>query len=267
MIYATRVRCMEHAINLAAAHFTKAITSTTSSQVDEDLEDDISNTSDALSKALALIAQVRKSPQAQAFICRSCTETNVPVLELVQWVCTRWASLFTCLDRLLLLWKVADDEQGVNRFVHLVDDSDEVPKLRKWQYADFKLTNSDWLQLSLIHEALQEPADATQSFSSSKHPTVWRVIPVLEFLQQSWKNMVADEKFLSISDALEAGLENLDKWTQKTDDTDAYFICLVLDLNYKLEYAQSQWNDDAFNEGVKKLEAGLSSCHIGLHAS
>jgi hypothetical protein len=52
------------------------------------------------------------------------------------------------------------------------------------------------------------------------------VIPVLEYLQQSWKNMAADEKFLSISDALEAGLENLDKWTQKTDDADAYFICL-----------------------------------------
>jgi hypothetical protein len=51
---------MEHAINLAAAHFAKAITSTTSSQVDKDLEDDISNMSDALSKALALIAQVCK---------------------------------------------------------------------------------------------------------------------------------------------------------------------------------------------------------------
>jgi hypothetical protein len=54
-----------------------------------------------------------------------------------------------------MILQVADDEQGVNRFVHLADDSDEVPKLRKRQYADFKLTNSDWLQLSLIHEALQ----------------------------------------------------------------------------------------------------------------
>jgi hypothetical protein len=54
----------------------------------------------------------------------------------------------------MILW-VADDEQGVNRFVRLADDSDEVPKLRKRQYADFKLTNGDWLQLSLLHEALQ----------------------------------------------------------------------------------------------------------------
>lgn len=32
------------------------------------------------------------------------------------------------------------NSQGVNRFVHLADDSDEVPKLRKKQYADFKLS-------------------------------------------------------------------------------------------------------------------------------
>ena len=51
---------MEHAINLAAAHFAKAITPTTNSQVDEDSDDDIAETSDALSKAMALIAQVCK---------------------------------------------------------------------------------------------------------------------------------------------------------------------------------------------------------------
>ncbi|KAG2351849.1 ribonuclease H-like domain-containing protein [Suillus spraguei] len=65
-----------------------------------------------------------------------------------------------------------------------------------------------------------EPANATQSFSSSKDPTVWRAIP---------ENMAAHEKFST-------GLKNLKKWLQKTDDTDVYFICLALDPNYKLEY-------------------------------
>jgi hypothetical protein len=73
---------------------------------------------------------------------------------------------------------------------------------------------------------LQEPANATQSFSSSKDPTVWRAIPVLEFLQQSWQNMAANDKFSSVADALHAGLENLGKWSRKTDETDVYFICL-----------------------------------------
>ncbi|OJA10178.1 hypothetical protein AZE42_01837 [Rhizopogon vesiculosus] len=76
---------------------------------------------------------------------------------------------------------------------------------------------------------------ARSSFSSSKDPTVWRAIPVLEFLQQSWQNMAADEKFSSIAYGLQADLENFGKWSRKTDETDVYFICLVLDPNYKLE--------------------------------
>ncbi|KAG2050400.1 hypothetical protein BDR06DRAFT_1011235 [Suillus hirtellus] len=85
---------------------------------------------------------------------------------------------------------------------------------------------SDWVQLLLLREVLQEPANATQSFSSAKNPTVWRAIPVLEFLQQSWQNMADDEKFSSIADALQAGLENLGKWSHKMDEIDVYFICL-----------------------------------------
>lgn len=38
--------------------------------------------------------------------------------------------------------------------------------------------------------------------------------------------MAAHPKFANISDAIDAGLENLNKWYQKIDDTDVYFICL-----------------------------------------
>jgi len=48
---------MEHALNLAADHFTKAITLSSSSQVDEEEGEDV-DTSDAFDKALALITQV-----------------------------------------------------------------------------------------------------------------------------------------------------------------------------------------------------------------
>lgn len=38
--------------------------------------------------------------------------------------------------------------------------------------------------------------------------------------------MAAHPKFTELSAAIEAGLQNLDKWYRKTDDTDVYFICL-----------------------------------------
>jgi len=55
---------MEHALNLAAGHFTQAVTSTgastSNSEVDQEEDDpnEDADVSDALSKALALITQV-----------------------------------------------------------------------------------------------------------------------------------------------------------------------------------------------------------------
>jgi hypothetical protein len=51
-------------------------------------------------------SQIQKSPQARAFFKQSCRETDLPELELVQFVCMRWASMFMFLDRLLKLQKV-----------------------------------------------------------------------------------------------------------------------------------------------------------------
>ena len=67
---------------------------------------------------------------------------------------------------------------------------------------------------------------AQQSFSTMQEPAVWRTIPVLEFLQQTWDSMANTSRFHELADAIHGGLENLHKWYNKTDDTDAYFICL-----------------------------------------
>jgi hypothetical protein len=49
---------------------------------------------------------------------------------------------------------------------------------------------------------------------------------VLEYLQQTWEAMEINSEFAEISPAIRAGIDSLDKWYRKTDDTDAYFICL-----------------------------------------
>ncbi|KAJ6599600.1 hypothetical protein B0H10DRAFT_720541 [Mycena sp. CBHHK59/15] len=106
-----------------------------------------------------------------------------------------------------------------------------------------------------MHEVLQEPAKIQQSFSSARFPTVWRTLPLLEFLQQSWRNMAATDKFADMRDSINCGLENLEKWYRKTNDSDVYFICLALDPNYKTEYAEHQWAPDAFIDGMTKFKA------------
>ncbi|KAG2737717.1 hypothetical protein P692DRAFT_20670093, partial [Suillus brevipes Sb2] len=48
---------------------------------------------DSIGEALALVKQIRASPQARAFFAQSCKQADVPVLELTQWIRTRWASM------------------------------------------------------------------------------------------------------------------------------------------------------------------------------
>ena len=50
--------------------------------------------------------QICVSPQAQAFFKKSCQQVEVPILQLLLWIHTCWASLYTFLDRLLMLKKV-----------------------------------------------------------------------------------------------------------------------------------------------------------------
>ncbi|KAH9988499.1 hypothetical protein BJV77DRAFT_1070053 [Russula vinacea] len=109
-------------------------------------------------------------------------------------------------------------------------------------------------KMELMHEVLWETAKAHQSFSSSQDPTVWQAIPVLEFLQEAWSTMSAHPRFLDISDAINHGLKNLNKWYQKLDETNVYFICLVLDLKWKLTYVCEKWDKEYFDEGVRQLE-------------
>ena len=98
--------------------------------------------------------------------------------------------------------------QGVEQFVLLADASDRVPTLRNKSYSDFQLMKRDWDKLEVIRAVLrvqwtrqlefllhlftccfQKPADAQQSFSSTRHPTVWRIIPTIEFLMKRWGTM------------------------------------------------------------------------------
>ena len=96
------------------------------SDQDDDGDDEESpdfGVGDTIGKALALVkqvgqlhsnsiiyinsaSQIRSSPQARTFFNKSCKQADVPILELMLWVRTRWASMHSFLTRMLLLQKV-----------------------------------------------------------------------------------------------------------------------------------------------------------------
>jgi hypothetical protein len=49
------------------------------------------------------------------------------------------------------------NDQGITKFVQLADDSAQVPKLQKKNYADYRLTSSEWTNLDLLRQILKVP--------------------------------------------------------------------------------------------------------------
>ena len=140
-----------------------------------------------------------------------------------------------------------------------------------------------WFSLLYVYNIniyfMQEPASAKQTFSSSKEPSAFWTIPVLEYLRKSWGNMVNLPRFSKMQEAIKKGSDNLEKWYNKVNDTDAYFICLgayltlfwceiffccwlfywsVLDPNVKNEYALDKWSTDSYAAGMAWLEFVVS---------
>ena len=110
----------------------------------ENTTDDAADTeefdpADLLRKILAFVNQVRSSLQAHAYFHKLCQDENLPPLQLLKWVRTRWASLYDLINCLL------DMRAACNKFTLLADDDDRVPNLKSPKtYVMFKLVACEW---------------------------------------------------------------------------------------------------------------------------
>ncbi|KAI5115818.1 hypothetical protein M0805_002070 [Coniferiporia weirii] len=205
---------------------------------DQDLDKtEVFNPDDLLGKVFTFIAQVCASPQARKYFKSMCEQEDIKLLQLLKWVRTRWASLYDLLVQILEVCVACD------RFCLLADSSDKVLKLcGSKSYAMFRLTNTEWELLELIRDVLKEPSTACQSFSHASHPSLYRSIPVLEFLQEKWETMAVHPCFAPV---------------RKLDEIDIYFITLVLDPSIKMQYFETHWDGKDVAIGKKLLEKSV----------
>ncbi|KAG2029372.1 hypothetical protein BDR03DRAFT_880961, partial [Suillus americanus] len=73
-----------------------------------------------------------------------------------------------------------------------------------------------------------------------------------------WKMIRLVHDVLKVA-AIKKGLNNVEKYYQKANDSDVYFICLVLDPNYKLAYVESRWTEAKVASGRACLQAVVST--------
>ncbi|PIL25949.1 hypothetical protein GSI_11703 [Ganoderma sinense ZZ0214-1] len=80
------------------------------------------------------------------------------------------------------------------------------------------------------------------------------VIPVLETLCSKWEKRLEDPDFEIFHDAIRLGLEKLNKYYKRLNNTDAYILAMLLHPYYKLNYIEEQWG--GAEEYTADLEAG-----------
>ena len=147
------------------------------------------------------------------FFNKCCAEVDVPPCELLKWIRTRWASLFKMLEQVICLrkvrtilnahWQDLFDSgcQGVNRFMQLADDSDEVPDLQKKTYSAFKLTAQEWSSMELIRDVLKVRFYSSTETVLTKLLTLChdRNLLTLNRRSQPLGNLLYGEQFLSLN--------------------------------------------------------------------
>ncbi|KIJ51774.1 hypothetical protein M422DRAFT_244123 [Sphaerobolus stellatus SS14] len=220
--------CLEHIIHLACQHFIKSVLPTSVNNIKE---------------------------QIHGFTCEDISEEDEPWGIEEEHIEIENEELNEDFGPADIVGKaLAAVEQAFDKFCLLADDSDQVPKLRKKRYINFKLSRAEWTMIELMQEVLAEPFSATQSFSNAGQPSLSFGLLTLEYLQYVWENFVKLPKFKLVKVALEAGLKNLNKWYKCTDNSNAYFICLVLDLSSKLAYVEEHWDHKWLKLGKIQLE-------------
>jgi len=90
-------------------------------------------------------------------------------------------------------------------------------------------------------------------------PTVHKAFPAIEFMQEKWEVMAKLLKHQLVAAGLQKGLDNLRKWYNNMDDTDRYFISLVLDPGIKMEYFKVNWDEEYLKKGTNTLNQVVST--------
>ena len=107
----------------------------------------------------------------------------------------------------------------------------------------FTLSETDWdrvkeaCEILAVHELLviiatklniiiQDSNRIQQSFSAEKRPTLWRALPAIEELQTAWEAKRGNPRFAVYRNAINDGLEKLNKYYSRFDEKPAYILAL-----------------------------------------
>ena len=142
----------------------------------------------------------------------------------------------SCSTPLKLLSHQYSSFQPINLFVGSADElfgpittirgsrDGQVAKSIPW--TAFSLLPADWEHVKDMRAIISDANNVQQCFSAEQHPTLWRVVPVLEELQTSWEGKRADPRYEPYHLAIDRGLAKIGKYYNRLDDKPVYILAL-----------------------------------------
>ncbi|EXX58506.1 hypothetical protein RirG_197340 [Rhizophagus irregularis DAOM 197198w] len=114
---------------------------------------------------------------------------------------------------------------------------------------NFELSDDEWNRIDEVVSVLMIFIHTTNVMSSAKYPMLSSVVPLYNYLIDELEDYC--ESHDSSSDiviATKAGIEKLERYYAKTDDTNMYTVATVLDPRLKLSYYEDhKWKQNFIN--------------------
>ncbi|GBC19616.2 zinc finger BED domain-containing protein RICESLEEPER 2-like [Rhizophagus irregularis DAOM 181602=DAOM 197198] len=223
--------CIAHIMNLAVQEILKQIKAGEAEPEDAILEMPI-NTGEVIPKLRKLIVKIRASPQRQEKFACHAEAAGLKELQLILDVKTRWNSTHNLLERALKMREALD----------AIARSDK-------ELQNFELSDDEWNRIDEVVSVLMIFIHTTNVMSSAKYPMLSSVVPLYNYLIDELEDYC--ESHDSSSDiviATKAGIEKLERYYAKTDDTNMYTVATVLDPRLKLSYYEDhKWKQNFIN--------------------
>ncbi|KIL54867.1 hypothetical protein M378DRAFT_182392 [Amanita muscaria Koide BX008] len=145
--------------------------------------------------------------------------------------------------------------QAVDYFCLTADANEDLAPLKNKTWSDYRLTTAEWKLIKLVHHCLKLVVAWHNELSNEELATCTRVLPMLELLMSEWEDLLEDPDYEPVHEALRAGIQLLEKYYRRADDTNGYCISHILDPTLKREYLNAIWDDKYLDLRMERFKA------------
>ncbi|KAG6834676.1 hypothetical protein H0H93_008099, partial [Arthromyces matolae] len=167
------------------------------------------------------------------------------------------------------------DEVGVIRTITVkfikpfIDEliREEKDRKKRLKLMELYPTSKEWSRVTLLIDLLTHADNAQQAFSSDQGPSLHLAIPALESLHKAWSSRISRDKYKDFRKGLQAGLDKIEQYYDRTAESQVYTFAMLLDPSEKTEYLKKYWGDDLTKKAVDQAEEMYKARYIEMYGS